>query len=67
MNTPEMPPAGKYVQYDTAKSEPTSGAPVTLLKLGEGCRIDWPKKATPLASPITWHEMRQDADAVKHR
>lgn len=67
MSTTEMPPEGKYVKNDTTKSELASGTPMTLLKLGEGCRIDWPKKVTPLANPITWYEMRQDANAVRHR
>lgn len=67
MSTTEIPPEGKYVKYDTSKSELTSGTPMTLLKLGEGCRIDWPKKAEPLANPIIWYELRQNANAVKHR
>lgn len=39
---------------------------MTLPKLGEGCRIDWPVKAVPPSYPITWYELRQDANAVQY-
>jgi hypothetical protein len=67
MSTEGVPQAGKYVQYDTSQSQLCGGEALTLMKLGEGCRIDWPEKGMPLANSITWYELRQDNNAVKHR
>ncbi len=67
MSTTGMPAEGKHVKYDTTKSELASGTPMTLLKLGEGCRIDWPVKDVLLAYPITWYVLRRDANAVQYR
>lgn len=67
MSTEGVPQAGKYVQYDTSKSQLCGGEAMTLMKLGKGCRIDWPKKATPLASPIEWFEVTVQEDPVTHK
>lgn len=48
MSTEAMPPEGKYVKNDTTKSALAEGTLLKLMKLGLGCRIDWPKEATAL-------------------
>ncbi len=60
MSTTGMPPAGKYVQYDTTKSELASGTPMKLYQIRLGCRIDWPKEPVNLPSPIKWYEVYND-------
>ncbi|WP_146016598.1 hypothetical protein [Akkermansia muciniphila] len=67
MSTTEMPPAGKYVQYDTTKSELASGTPMKLLKLGKGCRIDWPTKPVALGTPIEWYETSRQFDTAQNK
>lgn len=67
MSTTEMPPEGKYVKNDTTKSELASGTPMTLYQIALGCRIDWPKEATPLAAPIEWYEVTAKEDPVTHK
>lgn len=65
VSTESMPPEGKYEKFDTTKSELAEGTPMTLMKLGEGCRIDWPKKAVALGTPIEWFETSRQLDSSK--
>ena len=67
MSDTALPAPGNYVQYDTSKSTLAPGTAMKLLKIGVGCRIDWPEKEIKLKESITWYEMRQDANATKFR
>lgn len=67
MSTEAIPPEGKYVKNDATKSARAEGTPLKLMKLGLGCRIDWPKEATVLAVPIDWYEVANDNNGIPHK
>lgn len=67
MSTTGMPPEGKYVRFDTTKSELAEGEPMKLYKLRMGCRIDWPKESVNLPEPVEWYEVANDNAGKPHQ
>ena len=67
MSTEAMPPEGKYVKNDTTKSALAEGTLLKLMKLGLGCRIDWPKEGTALVWCTTAYFQRITSSSMKWR